>query len=110
MKVRVAFFRAVMPALAGTAKMPYHRFLPWNAAGGLVWGTGFVLLGYLAGNSYEAVARTVGRDAALVVAALVVIALVVWRVREHRSSAGSATSAPVASDEGQQPAASSTDR
>ncbi len=106
----VAFFRAVMPALAGTAKMPYHRFLPWNAAGGLVWGTGFVLLGYLAGNSYEAVARTVGRDAALVVAALVVIALVVWRVREHRSSAGSATSAPVASDEGQQPAASSTDR
>ena len=34
----VAFFRAVMPALAGTARMPYGRFLAWNAAGGLAWG------------------------------------------------------------------------
>lgn len=85
----VAFFRAVMPALAGTAQMPYRRFLAWNAAGGIVWGTAFVLLGYVAGNSYETVARTVGRDAALVVAAFVVIALVVWRVREHRASSAS---------------------
>ncbi len=96
----VAFFRAVMPALAGSSKMPYARFLPWNAAGGLVWGTGFVLLGYLAGNSYDVIARTVGRDVALVVAAVVVVALVVWRVREHRSSAGSSGSTPVASDDG----------
>lgn len=82
----VAFFRAVMPALAGISQMPYRRFLPWNAAGGLVWGTTFVVLGYLAGNSYEAVASAVGRDAALAVAAVVVIALIVWRVREHRAS------------------------
>ena len=101
----VAFFRAVMPALAGSSKMPYARFLPWNAAGGLVWGTGFVLLGYLAGNSYEAIARTAGRDVAFVVAAVVVVALLVWRVREHRSSARSS----VTSDEGQ-PGASSTGR
>jgi len=101
----VAFFRAVMPALAGSSKMPYARFLPWNAAGGLVWGTGFVLLGYLAGNSYEAIARTAGRDVAFVVAAVVVVALLVWRVREHRS----ATRSSVTSDEGQ-PGASSTGR
>ncbi|WP_198348124.1 DedA family protein [Plantactinospora sp. KBS50] len=37
----VAFFRAVMPALAGAAHMPYRRFLLWNAAGGLVWGSGW---------------------------------------------------------------------
>jgi membrane-associated protein len=36
----VAFFRALMPALAGIAHMPYRRFLLFNAAGGLVWGTG----------------------------------------------------------------------
>lgn len=101
----VAFFRAVMPALAGSSRMPYARFLPWNAAGGLVWGTGFVLLGYLAGNSYEAIARTAGRDVAFVVAAVVVVALLVWRVREHRSAARSS----VTSDEGQ-PGASSTGR
>lgn len=76
-----AFFRAVMPALAGTAHMPYPRFLAWNAAGGLTWGIGFVLLGYLAGNSYEAVAKAAGRDIAVVVAAVAVAALVAWRLR-----------------------------
>jgi membrane-associated protein len=29
----VAFLRAVLPALAGSARMPYPRFLAWNAAG-----------------------------------------------------------------------------
>lgn len=80
----IAFFRAVMPALAGTSRMPYPRFLAYNAAGGLVWGAGFVLLGFLAGNSYEAVAKIAGRDLALVIAAVVVVAVVVWRVRKSR--------------------------
>ncbi len=81
----VSFFRAVMPALAGTAKMPYRRFLPWNAAGGLVWGTAFVLLGFFAGNSYQAVASKVGTGLAVAVAAVVVVAVVVWRVRRERA-------------------------
>jgi membrane-associated protein len=80
----VAFFRAVMPALAGTSHMPYHRFVAFNAAGGLVWGTAFVLLGFLAGNSYALVAKTVGRDLAVVVLALVLLVVIVWRVRKHR--------------------------
>jgi membrane protein DedA with SNARE-associated domain len=84
----VAFLRAVMPFLAGTAHMRYLRFLAYNAAGGLVWGVGSVLLGYLAGNSYAAIEKTFGRAAALVVAAVVVIALVVWGVRRHRSRPG----------------------
>jgi membrane-associated protein len=81
----VAFFRAVMPALAGTARMPYRRFLAYNAAGGLIWGTGFVLLGHLAGNSYAAVEKTVGRGAALAVLAVVLVGLLVWRIRRHRA-------------------------
>jgi len=81
----VAFFRAVMPALAGTAEMRYPRFLAFNAAGGIVWGTGVVLLGYLAGSSYAAVERTVGRGLAIALAVVVVVALVVWRIRRHRS-------------------------
>jgi membrane-associated protein len=80
-----AFFRAVMPALAGTAGMRYRRILAFNAAGGIVWGVGVVLLGYLAGNSYAAVDRTVGRAVALAVAGLVIVALVVWRVRADRA-------------------------
>ncbi|MDJ0457803.1 DedA family protein [Arthrobacter sp. NQ7] len=79
-----AFFRAVMPALAGTSRMPYGRFLVWNATGGMVWGTGFVLLGFLAGNSYEAVSQAVGRDLAVVIAAVVLAGLVVWHLRRRR--------------------------
>lgn len=84
----VAFFRAVMPALAGTARMPYRTFLAYNAVGGIVWGVGFVLLGYLAGNSYATVERTVGRGGAITVAAVVVVAVVVWRIRGRRRSSG----------------------
>ena len=79
-----AFFRAVMPALAGTSRMPYGRFLAYNAAGGIVWGIGFVLLGFLAGNSYEAVAQAVGRDLAVVIGLVAVAALVGWHLRSRR--------------------------
>jgi membrane protein DedA with SNARE-associated domain len=81
----IAFFRAVMPFLAGTARMRYLRFLAWNAAGGLAWGVAVVLLGYAAGASYAQVEKVVGRDAAAVVAVLVAVAVVVWRVRRHRA-------------------------
>ena len=80
-----AFFRAVMPALAGTARMPYPKFLAWNAAGGITWGATVVLLGYAAGASYARVEKTFGRDAAFVVLAIVIIGVVVWRVRKHRA-------------------------
>ncbi|WP_427017466.1 DedA family protein [Pseudarthrobacter sp. P1] len=80
----VAFFRAVMPALAGTSHMPYPRFLVFNAAGGLVWGAGFVLLGFLAGNSYEVVAKAVGRDLAVIIGAVAVIGILIWRVRRSQ--------------------------
>jgi membrane-associated protein len=81
----VAFFRAVMPALAGTAAMRYSRFLAYNAAGGVIWGTSFVLLGHLAGNSYAVVEKAVGRGAALAVLALVVVALVIWQLRRRHA-------------------------
>lgn len=83
----VAFFRAVMPALAGVARMPYPRFLAFNATGGLAWGVTVVLLGYAAGASYARVEQSLGRDAAVVVLAIVVVAVVVWRVRSHRRAA-----------------------
>jgi membrane protein DedA with SNARE-associated domain len=79
----VAFFRAVMPALAGSVTMPYRTFLLFNAIGGAVWGAVVVTLGYLAGASYQAVEKIIGRDGALVVAAVVVVAFVVWQVRRH---------------------------
>ena len=81
----VAFFRAVMPALAGTARMPYPRFLAWNALGGIAWGAAVVLLGYAAGASYARVEKSFGPDAALVVLGVAAIAVIVWRVHKHRA-------------------------
>jgi len=80
----IAFFRAVMPALAGTARMPYRRFLTFNAAGGLVWGSVVVLLGYAAGASYASLEKNLGRGTALVAVAVVVLLLVGWQVRSRR--------------------------
>jgi membrane-associated protein len=79
----VAFLRATMPALAGTAGMRYPKFLAFNAAGGLGWGIAVVLLGYLAGNSYATIEKTFGRATALIVLAAVIIAVVSWRVRRR---------------------------
>ena len=79
----IAFFRAVMPALAGIARMRYPRFLVFNAAGGIAWGTVVVLVGYAAGASYAKVEKTVGRSSALAVVAIVLAALIVWRVQRH---------------------------
>jgi len=79
----VAFFRAVMPALAGIAQMRYPKFLAFNAAGGIAWGTVVVLVGYAAGASYAKVEKTLGRSSALIVLALVVVGLIGWRIHKH---------------------------
>jgi membrane-associated protein len=81
----VAFLRAVMPALAGSARMPYPNFLVWNASGGITWGATVVLLGYAAGASYAQAEKTFGRDVAVVVLAVAVVALVVRRLGRRRA-------------------------
>lgn len=77
----VAFFRAVMPALAGISHMPYRVFLKYNAIGGLVWGTIFVMLGHFAGDSYAQIERLVGRGLAGFVLAVALVAFVVYKIR-----------------------------
>lgn len=57
----IGVLRALVPALAGASRMPYRRFLFWNALGGIVWAPGVVVLGYLAGGSYRRVEHYAGR-------------------------------------------------
>lgn len=80
----VGFVRAVIPFLAGLSHMRYRRFFVYNVIGGLLWGTGAVLLGYLASGSYRVLARTLGPATAGVIVALVLVALIVWWVRRRR--------------------------
>jgi undecaprenyl-diphosphatase len=82
-----ALLRALVPSAAGMAKLPYRTFALWNAMGGSLWATGFVLAGYLAGESYKKVEGYLGRGALLLTAAVVVIAVTVHFVRKRRTSA-----------------------
>lgn len=81
-----AFFRAMMPALAGAARMEYRTFLAWNAVGGIVWGVLWVTVGHVAGASYQTVQAQIGRGVAVALVAVVVVALAVWQVRRHRAA------------------------
>jgi membrane-associated protein len=80
----VVVIRAVMPAVAGAAGVRYRTFLFYDAAGGLVWGVGYCLLGYFAGSAYAAVEERVGTGIAIALAAGVVAATAAWALHRHR--------------------------
>ena len=88
-----AVLRAIMPALAGSARMPYGRFLIFNAIGGITWGIGYALGGYLAGTAFEQVAQWAGRVLAIIVVAVVLIAVVLWVIRRRHNEAEEAEAA-----------------
>lgn len=46
----IAVLRTFSAFLAGTYQMPYRRFLPYNAAGGILWAVIFGLLGAAFGS------------------------------------------------------------
>jgi membrane-associated protein len=94
----VAFVRAVMPAAAGAARVPYRTFLFYNVLGGLIWGVGYCLLGYAAGSAYSAIESRVGAGLAIAVAAVVVAGLALWAVRRRRAAASRRDPAEAAGD------------
>jgi membrane-associated protein len=83
----VAVLRALMPAAAGAARVPYRTFVIYNVVGGIIWGVGYSLLGYLAGSAYVVVERRVGTGLAIAIAVLVLAAAGWWALRRHRAAA-----------------------
>lgn len=69
----VGLLRALVPSLAGMGRMPYPRFLLWNALGGLLWASAVVLVGYAAGAQYKRVEQLFGRASLLVGLAVLVL-------------------------------------
>lgn len=70
----VPFVRTLLPRLAGSAGLRYRQLVAWNAAGVLTAVGGSVVLGYLAGASYEQAAERLGRATTGLVVGLVVLA------------------------------------
>jgi membrane-associated protein len=84
-----AVLRALMPSMAGMSGMRYRTFLLWNAAGGLIWAPGCVLLGYAFASALNVVGQTLtwAPLALLAVAVLVYLALHLRKRRIERAEA-----------------------
>ena len=79
----VSVLRTWAAFLAGTNKMPWRRFLFFNAAGGIVWATLYGLLYYFFGSVLSKLSTTI--NVTLAVLGLGgIIAFIVWsRRKEH---------------------------
>ncbi len=82
----VAFARAIIPGLAGMSGLRYRVFLFWNALGGLLWGVGYTMLGYVVGLSFAHILTTVGLWSLVGVGVIVagVVAVEIRRRRKRR--------------------------
>ena len=89
-----AVLRALVPSMAGMSGMHYPTFLRWNAAGGILWGAGCVLLGYAFSSALATVSRylTWAPFAAIAVVIGIVIALHARRRRKQAVEKVSMTS------------------
>src|SRR6202035_2903479 len=77
----VAVLRTLSSLLAGVNRMPYRRFVAWNAAGGTLWAVVIGLLGAASGSQWDHLERWIGRAGLLVAGVLLLIALgaFAWR-------------------------------
>jgi membrane protein DedA with SNARE-associated domain len=79
----ISVLRTYAAFLAGTARMHWLRFLVFNAAGGIVWATGYGTGAYLAGSQINRLSGPV--DLALAgVALLVIVALTLVLRRQEK--------------------------
>lgn len=76
----VGALRGVVSFVAGTAGMPYRRFLPWNLLASLCWTTLVITAGYAFGENVDAVVSEIGLAIAITI---VVIAVVWYLARRH---------------------------
>jgi membrane-associated protein len=83
----LAVVRAIMPAAAGAARVRYRTFVLYNVLGGVVWGAGYCVLGYVAGSAYATVERRVGTGLAIGIGVVVAAAIAAWVISRRRAGA-----------------------
>jgi membrane protein DedA with SNARE-associated domain len=69
---------------AGLGKMPWWKFLFWNALGGICWALSVGLVAYYAGNAAADAIQRYGIYAAVVIAAAVVVGFFLTRFGRKR--------------------------
>ncbi|OAI42981.1 hypothetical protein AYO41_03100 [Verrucomicrobia bacterium SCGC AG-212-E04] len=71
-------FRALMPFIAGSCKMPYSRFIAYNSVGCVLWATIFTLLGFFFGESLPLIERWLGRASAIALGIALFAGICYW--------------------------------
>ena len=79
-----ALLRALVPALAGMNKVPYRTFLKWNAAGGIVFSTVVVVLGYEFANQLAKLEKVIKYWAVGFLKVVIILILVLKNKLEKR--------------------------
>jgi membrane protein DedA with SNARE-associated domain/membrane-associated phospholipid phosphatase len=77
----VGLVRAIAPFIAGSSGMPLRRFLPYDVVGAGLWGTTFVLLGYIFWQSFSTLLDYAKKGALALGAVIVLVVAIVWLVR-----------------------------
>lgn len=76
--------RTLVPIAAGTAHMPYGRFVVGNIVGAALWGALSALLGYFAGNAWQRVQR-LQHWAGLAMLGIIIVASTLASIRHRRT-------------------------
>lgn len=79
-----ALLRALIPAMAGMHNVPYRTFLKWNAAGGIVFSTIIVSLGYQFANSLSALEKYLKYWALGFLTLVVIVVILIKRNLEEK--------------------------
>lgn len=87
----VSLLRTYAAFLAGTLKMRWRRFLPYNAAGGIVWAALYSFVPYAVGNAIKHTSHTIA--IVLGIAAVVVIVAAIFLVRRKAAQLEAAAEA-----------------
>jgi membrane protein DedA with SNARE-associated domain/membrane-associated phospholipid phosphatase len=77
----VGLVRAIAPFLAGSSGMAVRRFLPYDIIGAGLWGSTFVLLGYIFWQSFSTLVDYAKKGAFALGAVIVLVVAIVWLVR-----------------------------
>jgi membrane protein DedA with SNARE-associated domain/membrane-associated phospholipid phosphatase len=77
----VGLVRAIAPFLAGSSGMRLRRFVPYDVIGAGLWGTTFVLLGYIFWQSFSTLVDYAKKGALALGTVIVLVVGIVWLVR-----------------------------
>lgn len=74
----IAYIRTFAPVVAGMGKMQWQLFAFYNLLGGILWGVGLPMVGYLIGSSFPGIDKYF--ISTLIISANILLAIAAWHI------------------------------